>query len=97
VIVSFSKTSFKAGKKLISLALRSGGDMFSQKYRLASKKEVNGDISYYTLTVEPAGAADEAIYKAAEALYETFANKAKDLKIHEEGQAAEVSAAPEEK
>jgi len=95
VILSFSKTSFKAGKKLISLALRAGGDMFSQKYRLGTKKEEKDSNTYYVLTVEPAGPADEQIYKEAEKLYEQFASKAKDLKVHEEGQGAEVAAAPE--
>jgi hypothetical protein len=91
VIVSFSKTSFKTGKKLISLALRTGGDMFGQKYRIGSKKEENDGNTYFVLTVEPAGAADEATYKAAEGLYEQFATKAKEIKIHDEGQAVETS------
>jgi hypothetical protein len=38
---------------------------------------------------------EEMYYKAAEYLYEQFATKAKDLKIHEEGQAAETESAPE--
>jgi hypothetical protein len=95
VIVSFSKTSFKAGKKLISLALRAAGDMFSQKYRLGTKKEEKDSNTYFVLTVEPAGPADEQLFKAAEGFYDQFAAKAKDLKIHEEGQAAESAAAPE--
>lgn len=96
VIVSFSKTSFKAGKKLISLALRAGGDMFSQKYRLSSKKEESEGNTYHVLTVEPAGVTDEETRKVAEEMWESFAAKAKDLKVHDEGQSAEVSAAPEE-
>jgi len=95
VIVSFSKTSFKAGKKLISLALRAGGDMFSQKYRLGTKKEEKDSNTYFVLTVEPAGQPDEQSYKIAEILYEHFATKAKDLKVHEEGQVVEAEASPE--
>ncbi len=89
VILSFSKTSFKAGKKLISLALRTGGDMFSQKYRLNTKKEEKDSNTYFVFNVEPAGPVDEALYKAAESLYDQFAQKAKDITVHEEGQTTE--------
>ena len=70
--------------------------MFSQKYRLGSKKEESEGNTYHVLSVEPAGKVDEATYKLAEGLYEQFGTKAKDLKVHEDNQAAETESVPEE-
>lgn len=83
VIVSFSKTSFKAGRHLLSLAQFSGGDMFSRKYKLRSEL-IKGDRgSYYVLKIAVAGAPTEDEYKAAEQLYTDFSSR-KDIKVHEE-------------
>ena len=82
VVVSFSKTSLKAGRQLITLAQLTGGDMFSRKYRLGVKKESNDQGSYYVLTVDPAGIVDTELYKQAEALFENFATK--PIKVDEE-------------
>jgi len=89
VILSFSSTSFKAGKKLISLAKFAGGDMFSRKYKLSVNHVKNDMGAYFVLEVNPAGMADEQCYKTAEAWYTQFKEKAKDIQVHEEGQGGE--------
>ncbi|MBI4708218.1 MAG: hypothetical protein HY761_09910 [Candidatus Omnitrophica bacterium] len=89
VILSFSSTSFKAGKKLITLAKFAGGDMFSRKYKLIAKHVKNDMGAYYVLDVDPAGMTDESYYKAAESLYSQFKEKAKDIQVHEEIQETE--------
>ena len=55
IIVSFSKTSYKAGKNLLSLAKFCGGDMFSRKYKLVSQMETNDIATYAVLKVAPIG------------------------------------------
>jgi len=85
VIVSFSKTSYKAGRQLLSLAKFCSGDMFSRKYRLASQMETNDIATYAVFKVAPAGAATPEEYKLCERLWNDFSEKAKDIHVHEEG------------
>lgn len=84
IIVSFSKTSFKAGKQLMSLAQFSQGDMFSKKYKLSSKLEKNDQYSFWVLTVEQAGKASDEEYAQAEGLWKEFHSK--KIKVHDEEQ-----------
>src|SRR3990167_5599572 len=84
IIVSFAKTSYKSGKQLYSLTKFTGGDMFSRKYTLTTKKEQNeAGQPYYIFQVNPAGLAESEDYKAAEVLWETFSSKAQTLNVHE--------------
>ena len=88
IIVSFKKTSFKAGQRLLTLSRFSGGDMFSRKYKLTSKiKEVDG-TKFFVFDVTLAGKPTEEEFKMAESWYNNFKDKA--IKVHEE------EAAPEE-
>ncbi len=41
IALSLMKTSSKAGKKLISLAMRTGEDMFARKYKVTTSKQTN--------------------------------------------------------
>lgn len=88
VIVSFSKTSFKAGKRLLSLAqfaTKDGKpiDMFEKKYKLSVKQEVNDAKQvYFVLAVDPDVFVDDDSYEKAIALWERF--HAKPIQIHEE-------------
>jgi hypothetical protein len=75
IVVSFSKTSFKAGRQLMTIAQLTGGDMFSRKYKLGVKKEAGDQGSYYVFTVDPAGVVEGDLFKQAERLYEDFATK----------------------
>lgn len=84
VIVSFSKTSYKAGRQLLSLAKFCGGDMFSRKYRLASLMETNDIATYAVFKVAPAGASSPEEYKLCERLWSDFSEKAKDIQVHED-------------
>ena len=84
VILSFAKTSFKAGRTLISLcAFTSGnGKIFANKYRLVSKKATTKGFNYFVYKTEPAGPVDEATFKQAAELYHTWHGK--DFRVHEE-------------
>lgn len=83
IIVSFSKTSYKAGKKLITLASLTGGDMFGKQYNLTSKLAHTDDNEYYILEVMPTGliADDSKTFRVSESLYENF--KEKPIEVHD--------------
>lgn len=83
IIVSFSKTSYKTGKQLYSLAKFCGGDMFSRKYTLSAKKETNDSGIFWVFQVAPAGMSSPEEHKTAEALWESFSSKAATLNTHE--------------
>ncbi len=84
VIVSFSKTSYRAGRQLLSLAKFCGGDMFSRKYRLMSLMETNDIGTYAVFKVVPVGSTPSEDYSLCERLWNDFSAKAKDIQVHEE-------------
>lgn len=83
VIVSFSKTSYRTGKQLLSLGKFCGGDMFSHKYRLTSQMETNIG-TYAVLRVASIGEAAPEEFAVCERLWNDFAAKAKNIQVHEE-------------
>jgi len=91
IIVGFSKTSYKAGRQLLSLAKFTSGDMFSKKYKLGSKV-VKGEFTYNVFTVDPSGVPAEAEFKFAEVLWNEYASKVEDIQVHDEAGAAEEEA-----
>ncbi len=90
IIVSFAKTSYKAGKQLYSLTKFTGGDMFSRKYALTTKREENEAGVYWIYQVSPAGMTTPEDFKIAEGLWEQFSSKAQALNVHEEAAAETV-------
>jgi hypothetical protein len=82
VIVTFGGTNGRAGKELLSLATFKGGDLFSNKYRLTTKK-VDGDKgTYFVFKVGYAEPANGAEYQIGENLYTSFVTK--EVKVHTE-------------
>jgi hypothetical protein len=86
VVVSFGGTNYKAGKMLLSLATFKGGDLFSNKYRLTTKKRSNDMGTWFVLDASYVEKATEDEYKLAEGLYESF--RSKSVKVHEENEEA---------
>lgn len=82
IIVSFSKTSYSAGKKLLSLARFAPGDIFKRQYKLTAKQKENDIGKFYILDVAPAGEASEEDYKVAEGWYNEF--KTRSLQVHDQ-------------
>lgn len=85
-VLSFAKTSYKAGKNLLSLAKLRGGDMFSRKYRLTTVETVNDQGTFFVMKVNPAGDCDQEMYATAEGLFNSFATKKDAIKDHVEGE-----------
>lgn len=87
LILSFSKTSFNAGKRLLSLAQFSNKDMFATKYKVASKQEVGEAGAYFVLVVDLVEAAGEQDYAIGSRLWDQYANK--PIQVHDEEAAAQ--------
>lgn len=83
IIISFSKTSYKAGKNLLSLAKFCGGDMFSRKYKLVSQMETNDVATYAVLKVKPVGAVTPDEFQLCERLWNEFSSKVEVIQVHE--------------
>jgi len=81
IAISLMKTSSKAGKKLISLAFRSGEDMFSRKYKLYTKKETNDKGTYAVADVELVGRASDEEYAVAKKFYEMLKQRRVDVDL----------------
>ncbi len=75
VIVSFSKTSFKAGKQLNTMLTFNTGDMWASKFTLASKLTKSGQNAYYVYEVKGAGKSDENEMAICQNLYDQFKAK----------------------
>lgn len=84
IIVSFSSTSYKAGKQLYSIAKFAGVDMFARKYSLGQKKEAKGNDKYFVLTVNPAGVCTQDQYDLGLKLFKDFGSKKSEIQVHDE-------------
>jgi len=84
IVVSFSKSSFKAGKELNSLASYRGGDMFRYQYRLFPKQEKNDEGTYFVLKIRDCGHSADEDYKIAERWYKEFGPKKDVIQVHDE-------------
>lgn len=74
-LLKFSKTAYKTGKSLGTMAMMSGKDLFATVYKVTSKPETRGENDYFNMDVVEVGAASEADYKVAEKLYESFGKR----------------------
>jgi hypothetical protein len=97
VIVSFAKTSYGAGKKLITLARLTGGDLFSKKYRLTTETESNEKGTYAVLKIQPSGNVTPEEYKHCEELWNKFSQKAKDIQVHDQAKSEDTGDATGER
>ena len=75
IILSFAKTGYKIGRKLLSMAKMTGLDMFASRYLLGSEL-VKGDTGpYHQFTVKKVGPTPSETFAIAEKMYETFSEK----------------------
>jgi hypothetical protein len=76
VVIRFTGTSNKHGRKFKNLAFFAGGDLFARKYKLLTAKKSQNGNTWYEMSVQPAGKAAEGDFKVAEAMYKRFFNVA---------------------
>jgi len=82
IVVSFSNTSYTAGRRLLTMAKMNGGDLFSRTYKISAKTRTNNKGTFFVLGVEEGGLAKKADYERAERIYNAFIKR--DLKFEEE-------------
>lgn len=77
VVLQFSATSYKHGKKFRDTAFYSsiGGDLFGRIYKLDSVSASGNGNTWFELKVKPAGMVSPDLLAQAEAMYESFAGK----------------------
>ena len=91
IIISFSKSSYKSGKQLLSLAKFSRGDMFSKKYELTSAVESNSIGTYSVLKVAALGDSSPEEFAICEKLWKDFAGSVQDIRMDSEEEVADES------
>ena len=74
LVASFSMTSYKAGRTLLTLAKSSGGDLFANKYKLTARQRQNNFGVFWVYQVDKIGPCTEDEFKMAETMYNTFEN-----------------------
>ena len=79
MMISFSKTSFGAGRRLYSLFKFSKQDMWNRKYKYTAKmiqgKKKGKNVTYYVYIIDPAGEATKEERSAAMQWYTSFGSK----------------------
>lgn len=86
IVLGFSKTSFSAGKKLLSLGHLSGKKPFERKYLLDSKTKTNEQGTFYVFDVKPAGAASPEEAQIGYDYWKKFSQRTNDIQSdHDEG------------
>jgi hypothetical protein len=89
LVLTFSKSSFTAGKRLNTLTQMVAGDMFAWKYKLAKRLKEGNAGKYFVLEVAPAGKAAPEEYAIGEYFYNAY--RGKTLKVHTEEKQKEES------
>lgn len=84
VVLSFSRTSYTAGKNFYTMAVGYGGAMYGHKYQLEAVQETNSKGTFYVLGVRHAGACTPQETEVGKMLYDAFGASIQTLKIHDE-------------
>ena len=82
IIIPFSKTSYKAGKKLFSLLAFGSG--FSRKFRLKTIKKTNDQGTYYVYDVVPGDVTAPEEVAVAKKFLAQFAQRTAEIKPAED-------------
>lgn len=82
MLVSFMRTSYKAGKQLASMMRLSGEDIFARGYVLSSKTEANKKGDFESLTVKQSSKLNQEELAVAEHWFEVL--KSVNVKAHED-------------
>lgn len=82
VVISFTNTGYKYGRKLYSMAKLMPGDMFAFKYKLTPVRKSNEKGTFFVPEIYPAGAVTQEELKMAESFFNTL--KGATIKFHEE-------------
>ncbi len=79
IVVSMSKSQLKPSRQLNSQVRIAGGDRFDRYYRLSAVQVDGARGEYYNWKVEQLGFVAKAVFKQAEALYESVVSGKRDV------------------
>lgn len=82
LIVSFAKTSMKAGERLNTLLITMGGDVFSNQYKIISQSQEGAAGKYFVLQVAYVGESTPEQKAVGKLWFDMFYNKT--IKVHSE-------------
>lgn len=91
IILSFSKTYFNEGKKLLSMCKFTMKDMWLHKYNITSKLVAKNDNEWYIITTSPAGKTSEEDAEFAESLFESFSPGMLNVELEDSAPVTESS------
>ena len=84
ILVSFAKTSYKAGRSLYSLVKFRNKPAFSQKYKLTTQPGKQEKGNYFTFVVTPAGDCNPEEFSIGENYFDQYGIHRDTLKTHVE-------------
>lgn len=90
LVLSFSRTGYKAGKNFFTMAMGFGGALYSRKYQLKSVSDTNDKGTYYVPEVTPIGPCSADEVEIGKVLYDTFGPSIKAMKVHEDENASDT-------
>lgn len=79
MLLPFSKSSYIAGKTLLTMVCEKKKDLFAYKYKILPVKKANKDFSWWTIDVQEVGEATPEEFAAAELAYSSFGGKAQQV------------------
>lgn len=84
MLLSFQKTSMRAGKILNTMLLEAGGDMFSNKFKLVFTQGENNGTKYYIMNVRAQGKATAQEHATALGWFNRFKGQNIEAKVQKE-------------
>lgn len=84
ISVSLMRTSAKAGKNLISMAMMGGEDIFARKYKLSTELQKNEMGTFAVANIELLGRCTDEEYAIAKNWYSMLRGKAVEVEMEEE-------------
>ena len=84
LVLTFSKTSFRGGRRLNTLLMESGGDMFSNKFKLVFTQQENAGTKYYVMDVRANGKATPEEFLLCEKWFTEFRGKDLSSRVQKE-------------
>lgn len=86
LVVSFSKTSYSAGKDLYSLTRFTGAPMYKCKYKLTFEMKTTDTNTYPIFKIQAAGQSSSEELKFAQNWWNMYSTKAKDMQVDHENE-----------
>lgn len=84
ISISLMRTSSKAGKQLLSLAMMANEDFFARKYKITTVVKSKGPNEYAVANIEFVGRCSEEEYASGKIAYKSLRGKTIEVSLEEE-------------